>query len=260
MKLRGDALSILVVDDEAPARQRLIELIRQNSSSNVILEATDGVRAVETIRHEKPNIVFLDVQMPELNGVGVIAQVGASNMPLTVFVTAFDQHAIHAFEANALDYLLKPYSDERFECALTRAKERLAEVQMGELGERMLQAFAERMPGKRYFDRLVVKSEGTTRFVKIGEIESIEGAGNYVTLHIGGRELLYRSTLSDLSDALDPLRFVRIHRSAIVNIDYIKQLEPISHGEFELLLKSGRPVRVSRGYRFNLEKRLNQSL
>ena len=260
MKLRDHALSILVVDDEAPARQRLLELIQQHSSSHVTLEASDGIRAVEKIRIEKPDLVFLDVQMPELNGVGVIARVGAHNMPMTVFVTAYDQHAIQAFEANALDYLLKPYSDERFESSFMRAKDRLAEVELGELGKSMLRAFAGRLPAQRYLDRLVVKSDGITSLIKVGEIESIEGAGNYVTLHVAGRELLYRSTLGNLSEALDPVRFVRIHRSAVVNIDYVKQLEPISHGEFELLLKSGRLVRVSRGYRSNLERRLNQPL
>ena len=260
MRSRADALSILVVDDEAPARQRLIELLRQDSLSHVVSEATDGNRAVERIQINQPDLVFLDVQMPELDGVGVIARVGAAKMPLTVFVTAFDHHAIQAFEANALDYLLKPYSDERFERALMRAKTRLASAQMGELGESMLRAFAERLPIKRYLDRLVIKSDGTTRFVKVGEIESIEGAGNYVTLHVAGKELLYRGTLGELSEALDPIRFVRVHRSAIVNVESIKELEPISHGEFDLLLRSGRSVRVSRGYRSNLEERLNQSL
>ena len=260
MESRYHALSVLVVDDEAPARQRLMELIRRDSKATVILEAADGVTAVEKIRIDEPDLVFLDVQMPELNGVGVIAKVGAPNMPLTVFVTAFDQHAIRAFEVNALDYLLKPFSDERFEAALARAKARLAEVQMGELGENMLRALAEGNPVGRYLDRLVVKSDGTTRFVKVGEIESIEGAGVYVTLHVAGKELLYRGTLNDLSEALDPVRFVRVHRSAMVNIDYTIQLEPISHGEFEILLKSGRRVRVSRTYRSVLENRLKQPL
>ena len=177
MRLRNDALTILIVDDEAPARQRLIELIQQDSVRSIILEATDGVQAVETIRDERPDLVFLDVQMPELNGKGVIAQVGAHNMPLTVFVTAFDQHAIHAFETNALDYLLKPYSDERFECALARARSRLAEVQRGELGESMLQAFADRTPVKRYLDRLVVKSDGVTRFVRPERSNRLKGRG-----------------------------------------------------------------------------------
>ena len=260
MKSQDDALTILIVDDEAPARQRLIELIRQDTATSVILEAADGVEAVRKIRDEQPDLLFLDVQMPELDGVGVVAQVGAHNMPLTVFVTAFDQHAVQAFEANALDYLLKPYSDERFECALARARARLEEVQRGDLGESILRALADRIPPKRYLDRLVVKSKETTRFVKVGEIESIEGAGNYVSLHVAGKELLYRSTLDELSDALDPIRFVRVHRSAILNIDSIRELEPISHGEFQVLLKSGRSVRVSRSYRSNLEKRLNQSL
>lgn len=260
MSSRSEALTILVVDDEGPARLRLMELIQQESSTTVVLEAESGMEAIEKLRSTKPDLVFLDVQMPAISGVDVVAQVGAQQMPLTIFVTAFDQHAIAAFESNALDYLLKPYSDERFEAAMARARSRLAEVHMGELGKSMLRAFANTPPRKRYLDRLVVKIDGSSRLVKVSDVESLQGAGNYVTLHVAGKEPLYRSTLNELSAALDPVRFVRVHRSAIVNIDFVRQLEPVSHGEFDLLLKSGRTVRVSRSYRANLEERLDQPL
>jgi two-component system LytT family response regulator len=204
--------------------------------------------------------VFLDVQMPELDGLGVIDAIGAADMPLTVFVTAYDQHAIRAFEANALDYLLKPFSDERFEATMTRVKSRLDERSIGEFGQRILKMVAAAPATERRLDRLVVKSGGTTRFVRAIDIDWIEAAGVYVTLHVGGKELLYRAALNDLADRLDPRRFVRVHRSALVNIESIVQLEPMSHGEFEAVLKNGSRTRVSRTYRALLEKRLGQPL
>jgi len=255
-----DRLRVLVVDDEAPARQRLTDLLRQDPQVNEVLEAGNGRTAVKMIYREEPDLVFLDVQMPELDGMGVIAAVGAEHMPLTVFVTAYDQHAIRAFEANALDYLLKPYSDERLEATMARVRTRLDEQHMGEFGHSMLRVLSATSPAGRYLDRLVVKSGGTTRFIRVAEIDRIEGAGVYVSLHVGGKEMLYRSSLNELAEKLDPMRFVRIHRSAIVNIESIQQLEPISHGEFEIVLKNGARLRVSRTYRTILEKRLGQSL
>jgi two-component system, LytTR family, response regulator len=190
----------------------------------------------------------------------VIETVGAAAMPLTIFVTAYDQHAIRAFEANALDYLLKPFSDERWESALARAKARHDELSLRGFGRGILRMLATRSQGGRYLDRLVVKGRGTTRFIRVDDIDWIEGAGVYVNLHVAGKELLYRSALNELAGHLDPMRFIRVHRSSIVNIDSIFELQPISHGEFELVLKNGHRLRVSRTYRAQLEKRLGQSL
>jgi len=253
-------LRVLVVDDEAPARQRLLDLLRQDSHVTAVFEAVDGHSAVEMIRSAAPDLIFLDVQMPELDGLGVIDAVGVAHMPLTVFVTAYDQHAIRAFEANALDYLLKPFSDERLESTMARAKDRLGERNLRQLAHGILHMLPNAPAPDRHLDRLVVKSAGTTRFVRVLDIDWIEAAGVYVNLHVAGKELLYRGALNDLSESLDPLRFIRIHRSAIVNIDSIQQLQPLSHGEFELILKNGERARVSRTYRALLEKRLGQSL
>jgi two-component system, LytTR family, response regulator len=253
-------LCVMVADDEAPARQRLIDLLRKDSQVAAIIEAADGPSAVELIQNRKPDLVFLDVQMPELDGLGVIDEVGAERMPLTVFVTAYDQHAIRAFEANALDYLLKPFSDERLEATMARVKSRLDERSVLEFGRRMLRMVSEAPAEDRPLDRLVVKSGGSTRFVCVADIDWIEAAGVYANLHIGGKELLYRAALNDLAAKLDPIRFVRVHRSAIVNIESILHLEPISHGEFEVILKDGSRPRISRTYRSQLEKRLGQSL
>ncbi len=255
-----EPISVLVVDDEAPARERLIDLLRKDPLAGNILEAEDGLRAVDAIQDRRPDLVFLDVQMPELGGLGVIDAVGPERMPLTVFVTAYDQHAVRAFEANALDHLLKPYSDERCEATKARVKLRLEELGAREFGQRIVRMVSTLPAGQRRLDRLVVKSGGTTRFVRTAEIDWIEAAGVYVNLHVAGKGLLYRASLNELDERLDPLRFVRIHRSAIVNIESVVQLEPISHGEFEAVLKDGSRPRISRSYRAQVEQRLGQSL
>jgi two-component system LytT family response regulator len=256
----SEDLCVLVADDEAPARQRIIDLLRSHSQGAAIIEASDGLSAVEIIQDRRPDLVFLDVQMPELNGLEVIAEVGAERMPLTVFVTAYDQHAIRAFEANALDYLLKPFSDERFEATMARVSIRMDERSVREFGRSILRLISAGPAADVPLDRLVVKSGGSTRFVRVADIDWIEAAGVYVNLHIGGKELLYRAALNELAERLDPVRFVRIHRSAIVNIESILHLEPISHGEYEVILKDGSRSRISRTYRMQLEKRLGQSL
>ena len=255
-----EPIRVLIVDDEPPARQRLLDLLRKDSQVQTILEAENGAAAVETIRIKRPDIVFLDVQMPELDGLGVIDALGTAHMPITIFVTAYDEHAIRAFEANALDYLLKPFSDERFETAMARVKSRLDERGMREFGRRVLEMVSRAPSRQPWLDRLVVKAAGVTRFIRAADIDWIESAGVYVNLHVGARELLYRGALHDLARRLDPMRFVRVHRSAIVNIDSVSHLEPISHGEFEVVLKNGSRSKISRTYRAQLEKRLGQSL
>jgi two-component system LytT family response regulator len=256
-------IRVLVVDDEEPARHRLIDLLRQDAGVGEVIEAADGLAAVDAIERERPDLVFLDVQMPELDGLGVVDAVGATRMPLTDFVTAYDQHAVRAFEANALDYLLKPFSDERHDATMARVRSRLAERDLHGFGQRLLDlAAVGTAPGTpmRHWDRLVVKAAGTTRFVRAAEIDWIEGAGVYATLHVGKAAFLYRAALSELAERLDPRRFVRVHRSAIVNLESVVQLEPLSHGEFEVVLKNGARPRISRTYRAQLEARLGQSL
>ena len=259
-RMTGSLLRVLVVDDEEPARQRLVDLLRRDTGVGGIVEASDGLAAVDAIEREHPDLVFLDVQMPELDGLGVVEAVGATRMPLTVFVTAYDQHAVRAFEANALDYLLKPFSDERHEATMARVRARLGERDLRGFSQRLIDLAAATSPPARYWDRLVVKAGGTTRFVRAAEIDWIEGAGVYATLHLGRTSFLYRAALSELADRLDPRRFVRIHRSAIVNLESVVQLEPLSHGEFEVVLKNGARPRISRTFRAQLEARLGQSL
>lgn len=256
----ADRIRVLVVDDETPARQRLVDLLKKDPEVESVLEAQNGKTAVEIIGREALDLVFLDVQMPELNGLQVIETIGAPAMPLTVFVTAYDKHAISAFEANALDYLLKPFSDERWESALARAKARHRELGLREFGRSALHMLSARAQAGRFLDRLVVKGSGTTRFLRVAEIDWIEAAGVYVNLHFGGKDMLYRSALNELCRRLNPMQFVRLHRSSIVNIESVLEVHPISHGEFELVLKGGHRLRVSRTYRAKLEERLGQSL
>src|SRR5436190_1751905 len=183
--MTGSLLRVLVVDDEEPARQRLVDLLRRDAGVGAVVEASDGLAAVDAIERERPDLVFLDVQMPELDGLGVVDAVGAAHMPLTVFVTAYDQHAVRAFEANALDYLLKPFSDERHEATMARVRARLGERDLRGFGQRLIDLAAARPPSTRYWDRLVVKAGGTTRFLRAADIDWIEGAGVYATLHLG---------------------------------------------------------------------------
>ncbi|MEO5935211.1 MAG: LytTR family DNA-binding domain-containing protein [Duganella sp.] len=241
-------LTALVADDEAPARRRLGDLLRNVANVAEIIEAADGDSAVRLIESRRPDVVFLDIQMPGQSGLSVVDAVGLDRMPVTVFVTAYDHHAITAFEANALDYLLKPFSDERFEATMARIGKRLDERRQSDAAE------------PERWDRLVVKSEGTTQFVKAADIDWIEAVGVYVNLYIGGKATLYRAPIHLLAEKLDPAHFVRIHRSAIVNLESILHLEPISHGEFEVVLKHGGRTKVSRTFRGQLEKRLGQAL
>jgi two-component system LytT family response regulator len=243
-------LKVLVVDDEPLARRRLTDLLSKVADVSEVLEAADGEAAMQMIDSRRPDVVFLDMQMPGLSGLDVIDAVGTDRMPVTVFVTAYDQYAIRAFEASALDYLLKPFSDERFEASVQRIHRRLGEQRP------TLMAVTE----SPRWDRLVVKSAGTTHFVKTADIDWIEAVGVYVNLYIAGKAMLYRSPIHLLADKLDPAHFVRIHRSAIVNLESILHLEPISHGEFEVVLKHGGRTKVSRTFRRHLEKRLGQTL
>jgi two-component system LytT family response regulator len=254
------AIGVLVADDEVPARRRLLDLLRQEPGIASVWEAADGQMAVDLIHSRQPDLLFLDVKMPEMDGLGVIETVGIPAMPLTIFVTAYDEHAIRAFEANALDYLLKPYSDARFRSAMNRARARLDERGLREFAQRVKHMLTPDVAAGPPLERFVIKGRGTTRFLDAAEVECIEAAGMYVVLHTGGKELLHRSSLTEIEAKLDPRHFIRIHRSAIVNLARVAHLEAISHGEFEVVLKSGKRVRMSRTYRGPVEQRLRQSL
>lgn len=254
------SLCVLIVDDEIHARERLREVLDHDSTITRLLEAEDGLEAVEVIRRERPDLVLLDVQMPGLTGLGVIEAVGPALMPLTVFVTAFDQHAVRAFELHALDYLLKPYSDARLEVALTRAKSHLNDISLRAFTQSLIGMLEARNIEKTYLDKLVIKEAGRSELIKVESIDCIESAGVHVALHVGSRRIVHRAALGELVALLDPRRFVRVHRSAVVNVESIVLLEPVSHGEFDAVLRLGQRIRVSRTFRALLETRLGQVL
>jgi two-component system LytT family response regulator len=259
-------MRVLVVDDEAPARARLADLLLKDHDVGEILEAEDGVEAVDLIQAKQPDVVFLDVQMPGVDGFGVIDAVGATNMPVTVFVTGFDRFALRAFETDAIDYLLKPYANARFNGAMERVKKRLRETRSGDLadansfGPELLKLAANRFKPGEIWQWIVVKNRDAVRLILTDEIDCIKAAGVYVTLHVGEAEYLYRAGLADVAKRLDPFQFVRVHRSSIINLRSVALLERRSHSEFEIVLKSGKRLMLSRNYREQVEAMLGQSL
>jgi len=266
MKSHLEPITALVVDDEAPARKRLADLLANDRSVGKILEAKNGVNAVALIQDARPDVVFLDVQMPGVDGFGVNDALGAENMPLTVFVTAYDRFALQAFDADAVDYLLKPFGDSRYEKMMARVKNRLGELRAenasdaNSFGPELLKLAAQRAKPGEMWEWMVVKKRDATQFVMTQDIDWIEAAGVYVTLHVGAEEFLYRAGLATVASRLDPFRFVRIHRSSVVNIRSVALLERRSHGEFEVVLKDGTRLMLSRSYRAEVEALLGQSL
>jgi len=246
-------ITTLIVDDEPLAREGLRMLLADDPDVAAIYEAKDGREAVAAIRSSRPDLVFLDVQMPEMDGFGVVAEVGAERMPAVVFVTAHDRYAIQAFEINAIDYLLKPVTGERFRQALARAKDRL-NASPAEGASRQILSLLETIASPpRYLKRLAVRSAGKTVFVDVNEIDWIEAAENYVQLHAGRAGHLIHVTMNTLEKSLDPETFVRIHRSVIVNVQRIKELQPSLHGEYAITLANG--VRLQSGRLYNAKLR-----
>lgn len=253
----------MVVDDEQPARLRLLELLEREPDVEVVAVATNGDEAVDLIVQHSPDVLFLDVQMPGRDGFGVLQALDPAQLPVTVFVTAYDRYAIQAFDAHAIDYLLKPYSDQRFESAIRRARKYLGTEGARELGVQLSAAAQERQSvdaRSGYLERVVLKSNGCVTFLDVDDIDWVEAAGVYVYLHVGSKTHLYRSSVAQLVQRLDPARFVRIHRSAAVNTARILELHPRSHGDYTLRLKDGTELTLSRGYRAQLESWLKQPL
>ncbi|HEY0455349.1 MAG TPA: LytTR family DNA-binding domain-containing protein, partial [Verrucomicrobiae bacterium] len=229
----------LIVDDEPLGRERIYKLLEGAPQVEVIGECTNGREAVEAIREQAPDLVFLDVQMPELDGFGVIEELAGSKLPAIIFVTAHDKFALQAFEVHAVDYLLKPFDRERFEKALQRASEHLQRHETRELNSRLSALLADVRPETKYPERLAIKSSGKVVLVKTADVEWIEAADNYVNLHVGAQSHMHRETMSALEDRLDPAKFLRISRSTMVNLDFIKELQPLFHGEYSVILRTG---------------------
>ncbi len=241
------SIRAVIVDDEPLARERIRSLVGQEPDLELVGEAGYGQAAVELVRREKPDLVFLDVQMPGLDGFGVLQALGDEVPPAVIFVTAYDQYALQAFDVHALDYLLKPFNSRRFKKAVLRARTELTREHPPEVNERLLSLLEGLRSGRRPPERIVLKSAGRVSFLKVDEVDWVEAEGNYVRLHVGAHSHLLRETMKNIEGRLDPDRFIRIHRSTIVNTDRIKELHPLFHGEYAVILRDGTRLTASRG-------------
>ncbi|HXE56633.1 MAG TPA: LytTR family DNA-binding domain-containing protein [Gemmatimonadales bacterium] len=249
-------LRVLLVDDEPLVRQGLRSFLEDEPDVEVVGEARDGREALQLIVQRRPSLVFLDVQMPELDGVAV-AEALAAESPAIVFVTAYDRYAVRAFDLQAVDYLLKPFDRPRFQAALERARRRLAASEREVLARRV-EALLLELGGRGYLERIPVRSGRRIVVVPVDEVEWFEAADNYVRLHAGGRGHLLRETIKRLETRLDPRRFARIHRSAIVNLDRVRELQPLANGEYAVFLGSGTRLILSRTYRDAFQARIGR--
>ena len=269
-------LRVLVVDDEPLARERVLELLRREPGVEIAGTADSGPAAIDAIRALRPDLVFLDVQMPGRTGLDVVRELGPEEMPVTIFVTAFDQYALRAFEVAAVDYLVKPFDDERFEQAFRRARRMVALEGMEALRARLLAALQAGSPlapgavashspaasnrparsGPDYLERIAVEMRGKVRVVPVGDIDFITADGPYAELHVGDRRHVIRETMQTLEERLDPRQFIRIHRSAIVRLALVETLLRGAGGDYEVQLRGGMRLPVSRSRREELERRL----
>jgi two-component system LytT family response regulator len=276
-------MRVLIVDDEAIARRRISRLLKLEDDVEVVNEVGSGTDAVAAIREHRPDLVFLDVQMPDLDGFGVVSALGDTDtMPAIVFVTAYNEYAVKAFDVNAVDYVLKPFDGERFRAAFQRARTTLEQKNSAEagrrikalleevLGEQRAQALTAgnggavaqptgtTVPRARYLDRLMVKHDGRVFFVKVTDVDWFEASGNYVRVHVGRASHLIRETMHGIEAQLDPNLFARIHRAVIVNMDRIRELQPWFAGDYIVILRDGRQLKLSRTYREALQSRMHR--
>jgi len=229
------------------------EMLEDDSEVEIVAECANGREAVETIKSIKPDLVFLDIQMPELGGFQVLESLDPGTTPYIIFVTAYDQYAVRAFEVHAFDYLLKPFDHERFDAAWQRVKAQIKVDQNGERDRHILELLQELKSGPRHLERLVIKNGGRVFFLNVQDVFCIESEGNYVRVYDNQKSYLLRETISNLEEQLDPRQFRRIHRSAIVKIDRIKEMQPWFHGEYRVIMENGKQLTLSRNYRSNLQ-------
>lgn len=252
-----NTIRTIIADDEPLARRGVRAHLKHEKDFEVISECRNGSEAVKAIETQSPDLVFLDVQMPELDGFSVVEAIGAERMPTVIFVTAYDRYALRAFEVHALDYLLKPFDDQRFAAALQRARAHIERKDMYGIGRRLQGLLDDITPRRKYAQRLVVKSPGRIFFLSVTEIDWIEAADNYVRLHAGNSSHLLRETMNSLEKRLDPDEFVRVHRSRMINVRKIKEMQPMFRGEYDILLRDGTRLETGRGYRDRVQRLLS---
>ena len=251
-------LTVVVVDDEPLARRRLARLLKKDPTIEVVAQCAGGRAAVDEIRQHRPDLVFLDIQMPDLDGFAVVDAIGPEHMPAVVFVTAYDEYALRAFDVHAVDYLLKPYDEDRFETALARARSRAEgrdvargheEARLRALLREMVAAAGHVAPRARYAERLAVRTNEATRILQVADVDWFETYGNYVRVHVGRSTYLIRTTATQLMEELDPHRFARIHRRYLVNLDRVAEIQPWFGGDAVVVLRDGTKLRLSRFYK-----------
>ncbi len=242
------------MDDEPPAREKIKSFLEPEEDVEIIAECGDGPAAVDAIERYAPDLLFLDIEIPGLDGLEVIERVDADRMPVTVFVTAFDRYAVKAFEKHAIDYLLKPFDKARFHRTLDQVREQLDRSDNRQLNEQLQTLLAGLRQRKRYAERLTVKSPRGMRLLRAEDVDWIDAAGNYVRLNSDGEAYLLRETMSSIESRLDPEMFLRIHRSTIVNIERIREIRPLQHGEHLVILDGGQRLTLSRSYRGQLDR------
>ena len=256
--MTGPKIRALIVDDEPPARRKLRTFLEPDPEVEIVGEAASGAGAIEQIRALRPDLVFLDIQLGEIDGFGVLEALDGEPLPQVVFVTAYDEHAIRAFDVSAVDYLLKPFDVDRFADALTRAKQRL-QTPEGPFWQRVAQMLDEALERPKT-GRLMVKKRGRAVLLRTDDIGWIRAAGNYVELHVGDEEHLLRETLEGIRQRLSPSTFLRVHRSYLVHIDHIREIRPATHGDYRILTEDGREIPLSRRYRDRLPEDLATDL
>ena len=246
-------LKTILCDDEALGRDRLRDLLASEPDLQIVAECSDGLGAVEAVRQHGPDLLFLDVQMPELDGFGVLAALGSDAPPAVIFVTAHDRFALQAFEVHAVDYLLKPFDRERLRNAVARVRQRFAaRPAAGGLDPQIGELLASLNREKTLPGRLAIKVEGRVRLLRVAEVDWVESADNYVAVHVGKETLLHRETLAAFEARLPAAQFVRISRTTIVNLERVKELEPLFHGEYAVILRDGTKLTLSRTHRDKL--------
>ncbi len=257
-------IKTIIIDDEPLGRERIRSFIDEEPEVEIVDECINGKEAIACILNLKPDLIFLDVQMPEFDGFEVLQEIAPDHLPVIIFVTAYDKYALRAFEVNALDYLLKPFDRERFNIALHRAKEYLNKNSTGNFNDRVIHLLEDiktkqiESTHSGYLEKLVIKSMGRIYFIRVDEIEWIEAAANYVRLHIGKESHLLRQTMNKLELNLNPKNFSRIHRSTIVNIDHVQEIQPWFNGESKIILQNGTKLISSRGFRNIVQKFFKQ--
>lgn len=250
----------LIVDDEPLARRKIRRMLARDPEVDILDDCANGQQAIAAVSSHNPDLVFLDIQMPEVDGFDVLNSIAPTGTPFVIFVTAYDQYALRAFEVSAVDYLVKPFDRSRFEKALQRAKSRLATERGSDLNQQTLALLEELKARSSHVERLVIKAGGRAFFLKTEEIDWIEAEGKYVRLHVGKESYLLREAISSMESQLDPKKFPRIHRSTIVNIERVRELQPWFHNEYRVILKDGTELMLSRSCRKRLGELLGSAL